>query len=64
MALFSIVVKQPFTLQVSKRDYPEVYWRDKRFLLTNQVITTESLAFQGGDELGKLINFLILVIPW
>jgi all-trans-retinol 13,14-reductase len=39
MALFSIVVKQPFTLQVSKRDYPEVYWRDERFLLTNQVIT-------------------------
>ncbi len=39
MAVFSIVVKQPFTFQVSKRDYPEVYWRDKLFLLVNQVIT-------------------------
>jgi len=26
MAVSSLIVKQPFTLQVSKRDYPEVYW--------------------------------------
>ena len=38
MALASIAVKQPFTLQVSKRDYPEVYWRDKSFLAINNLI--------------------------
>ncbi|RLF08689.1 MAG: all-trans-retinol 13,14-reductase, partial [Thermoprotei archaeon] len=39
MALFSILIRQPYTLQVSKRDYPEVYWREKSFLLINNVIT-------------------------
>ncbi len=38
MALTSIAVKQPFTLQVSKRDYPEVYWRDKTFLAINNLV--------------------------
>ncbi len=39
MALFSLIIKQPYTLQVSKRDYPEVYWRDKLFLTINNIIT-------------------------
>ncbi len=39
MALFSILIKKPYTLQVSKRDYPEVYWREKSFLLINNLIT-------------------------
>jgi len=39
MAVSSLVIKQPYTLQVSKRDYPEVYWRDKLFLTINNVIT-------------------------
>ncbi len=39
MALFSLIIKQPYTLQVSKRDYPEVYWKDKSFLAINNAIT-------------------------
>jgi len=33
MALFSLIIKQPFTFQVSKRDYPEIYWKEKTFSL-------------------------------
>ncbi len=39
MALFSLITKHPFTLQVSKRDYPEIYWKDKSFLAINNIIT-------------------------
>ena len=44
MASISIAVGNPFTLQVSKRDYPErdypeVYWREKTFLLVNDAIS-------------------------
>jgi all-trans-retinol 13,14-reductase len=39
MALFSLVVKQPFTFQVSKRNYPEIYWRDRLFLVINNIVT-------------------------
>ena len=39
MALISLVIKQPFTFQVSKRDYPEICWREKSFLVINNVIT-------------------------
>jgi len=31
MAVSSLFVKQPFTLQVSKRDYPEIYRKDKKY---------------------------------
>ena len=39
MALFSLIIKQPFTFQVSKRDYPEIYWKEKSFLAINNIIT-------------------------
>ena len=39
MTLISIIIKQPYTLQVSKRDYPEVYWKDRSFLAINNLIT-------------------------
>ena len=39
MALVSIAVGKPFTLQVAKRDYPEVYWRERTFLLVNDAIS-------------------------
>ena len=39
MALFSLIIKQPFTFQVSKRDYPEIYWKEKSFLTINSIIT-------------------------
>jgi all-trans-retinol 13,14-reductase len=38
MAVASLHARQPFTFQVSKRDYPEVYWRDRAFLHINNVI--------------------------
>jgi len=39
MALFSLIIKQPYTFQVSKKDYPEIYWKDKSFLAINNMIT-------------------------
>ena len=39
MALFSLIIKQPYTLQVSKKDYPEIYWKEKSFLTVNNIIT-------------------------
>jgi len=39
MALLSLIIKQPYTLQVSKRDYPEIYWKEKSFLAINNIIT-------------------------
>ena len=39
MALISIAIRKPFTLQVSKRDYPEIYWRERTFLLVNDAIS-------------------------
>lgn len=39
MALFSLIIKQPYTIQVSKRDYPEIYWKEKSFLTVNTIIT-------------------------
>jgi all-trans-retinol 13,14-reductase len=39
IAIFSLVIKQPFTFQVSRKDYPEVYWKDRLFISINNVIT-------------------------
>ncbi|PUA31322.1 MAG: all-trans-retinol 13,14-reductase [Candidatus Terraquivivens tikiterensis] len=39
MALLSLAIKRPYTLQVAKRDYPEIYWREKSFLTINSIIT-------------------------
>jgi Phytoene dehydrogenase and related proteins len=39
MAFISIAIKRPYTLQVAKRDYPEIYWREKSFLKINNMIT-------------------------
>jgi Phytoene dehydrogenase and related proteins len=39
MAVSSLSLKRPYTLQVSKRDYPEVYWKDPSFLAINNIIT-------------------------
>jgi len=39
MALFSLIIKQPWTLQSSKKDYPEIYWKDESFLAINNLIT-------------------------
>ena len=39
MAFLSLIIKQPFTLQSARRDYPEAYWRDRSFLAINNLIT-------------------------
>ncbi|MEM0348298.1 MAG: FAD-dependent oxidoreductase [Zestosphaera sp.] len=39
MGAFSLIVKQPFTFKVAKKDWPESYWREKSFLLINNVVS-------------------------
>jgi len=39
MALISLIIKQPYTFQVSKKDYPKTYWKDKSFLAINSIVT-------------------------
>ena len=59
MSFFSLIIKQPYTLQVSKRDYPEIYWRDKSFLIVNHVIT----AVWAVIFLASAVMFLFLRFP-
>ena len=60
MALISIIVKQPYTLQVSKRDYPEAYWKNKSFLAINNLIT----AVWAGIFLSNAVIFLFFSFPF
>jgi len=60
MALFSLAIKQPFTLQVAKRDYPEIYWKDKSFLAINNLIT----IVWTGIFLSNAVIFLLLAKPF
>ncbi len=59
MALFSLAIKRPYTLQASKRDYPEVYWRDRLFLTINSMIT----AVWATIFLANAAIFLFLDMP-
>jgi len=59
MALFSLIIKQPYTLQVSKRDYPEIYWKEKSFLFINNIIT----GIWAGIFILNAIIFLLLNKP-
>ena len=59
MALISIIVKQPYTLQVS-RDYPEAYWKNKSFLAINNLIT----AVWAGIFLSNAVIFLFFSFPF
>ncbi len=59
MAGFSLIIKKPYTLQVSKRDYPEIYWKDKSFLAVNNTITAVWTAI----FLANAIIFLLFAIP-
>jgi all-trans-retinol 13,14-reductase len=60
MALFSLLIKQPFTFQVSKRDYPKIYWKDKSFLAINNLIT---IVWSGVFLLNAVI-FLLFAKPF
>ncbi|RLI41833.1 all-trans-retinol 13,14-reductase, partial [Candidatus Bathyarchaeota archaeon] len=60
MAFLSLAIKQPFTFQVSKRDYPEIYWREKSFVTTNVAITAVwALIF-----IVNALIFLLLSMPF
>ncbi|MGY0287143.1 MAG: FAD-dependent oxidoreductase [Candidatus Methanodesulfokora washburnensis] len=59
MASFSIAIRQPYTLQVSKKDYPRVYWKDKSFFTINNIIT----AVWAGIFLLNSVIFLFLQFP-
>jgi all-trans-retinol 13,14-reductase len=59
MALSSLIIKRPYTLQVSKRDYPEVYWKDRTFLSINNIITSVWAA----TFLANATIFLLLKAP-
>ncbi len=59
MAISSIIIKHPFTLQVSKMDYPEIYWKDRQFLIINNLITSVwAVIF-----LSNAIIFLLITKP-
>jgi all-trans-retinol 13,14-reductase len=60
MALFSLIIKQPWTLQCSKKDYPEIYWRDESFLAINNLITIVWMVI----FLLNAIIFLLLSEPF
>lgn len=60
MALFSLAIGQPYTLQVSKRDYPEIYWRERSFLMINNVITGAWASI----FISNSIIFLLFDIPF
>jgi all-trans-retinol 13,14-reductase len=59
MALFSLVIKQPFTFKVAKKNYPEIYWKDKSFFRINNIIT---IVWSGIFLLNAVI-FLLLSKP-
>lgn len=59
MAVFSLIIKQPYTLQVAKRDYPEIYWKDKSFITINTIITVAWV----GIFLVNVIVFWLLTEP-
>jgi all-trans-retinol 13,14-reductase len=59
MALSSLIIEQPYTLQISKRDYPKVYWKDETFLAINNIITVVWV----GIFLANATIFLLLHVP-
>ena len=57
MALSSLIVKKPFTFQVSKRDYPEIYWKEETFLAINNTITgVWAATFLANATISLLLN--------
>jgi len=56
MALTSLAIKRPFTLQCSRRDYPEQYWNDPTFISINRTITW---VWVGVFLVNALIFFLL-----
>ena len=55
MSVISVIVGQPYTLQCAKKDYPEVYWRDRLFLKINKIITVFWSAIFAANSIIHLI---------
>ena len=56
MCILSLIFKRPYTYEVSKRDYPEIYWSSPEFLRINIFITAIwSLVF--------IINAFLTLLP-
>ncbi|MGO0122468.1 FAD-dependent oxidoreductase [Desulfothermobacter acidiphilus] len=63
MAVVSLILKQPYTLQVSKRDYPETYWHDPTFAMINNIITgLWALIFLANSVIYILLRFPVNVV--
>ncbi|MCX8170579.1 MAG: NAD(P)/FAD-dependent oxidoreductase [Candidatus Bathyarchaeota archaeon] len=70
MAALSIAVKQPFTFKVAKKDWPESYWREKSFLLINNVVSAAWALIFGANALifllaapyGVILSNLLIAI--
>lgn len=60
MAVISVAIKQPYTFQVAKKDYPQSYWKEKSFLLVNNLIT----IVWAGIFLLNAVIFLFLSMPF
>ena len=60
MAVISLAIGQPFTFQVSKRDWSEVYWREKSFIFINNIVT----GFWAAIFLANSIIFLYFSKPF
>jgi len=60
MSSLSIAVRRPYTLQVSKRDYPPSYWGDRTFIRINSLIT----AVWAVIFLANASMFLLMPLPF
>jgi len=59
----SLIIKQPYTLQVSKRDYPEIYWNTKEFMVINNIITgVWAIVFIANATIFLLLGMPLAVI--
>jgi len=60
MAAFSIATKKPFTFKVARKDWPEAYWRERSFLLINNIIS----AVWAFIFMVNAVLFLLLTTPY
>ena len=71
LAVVSVIIKRPYTLQVSKRDYPREYWDKPEFIKVNTLITmlwaliyiSNAFLFQYSPKpLNVIITNILIVI--
>ncbi len=63
MAALSIALRRPYTLQVSMRDYPEIYWKDESFIMINNIITASwAVIFAVNALIFSFLSFPLTLI--